>query len=184
MSIPGQQCALVVILVFIIIGFQRGWKRELVSLVFVMLSTLLIRIDTSDAFGAFIGRIPALFAFLTGTQAPENTSPPTFLVGPFWSLIIFSALVGLGYYVGNKVFPKPGAPQERLIGIVPAIIAGAFIVNYMIQYFASVSPSNSNSVSLDLQATSPESYVPVIIVVIIVALVGALIAARVRKAKK
>jgi hypothetical protein len=186
MQIPGQQCALVALVVFIIVGFQRGWRRELVSLVFVMLATLLIHKDTSDALGAFLGRLPAIFAYMTGTQAPADNGQAAnggFLGGPFWSLIIFAGLVALGYYVGNKVFPRPTTPQERFIGIVPAIIAGAFFISYMTEYLRSINVvSGGNNVSVNLQSPDPANYVPIVVVIGIIALVAALIAARVKRA--
>jgi|SRR5689334_4289651 len=186
MQIPGQQCALVAIVLFIILGFQRGWRRELVSLVFVMLATLLINKGTSDALGAFLARLPASFALMTGGQATATSSQPatSFLGGPFWSLVIFAGIIVLGYYIGNRVFPKPATPQERFIGIVPAIIAGAFVISYMTSYLHSINlvADGSQNVNLNLQSPDPASYVPIVVVIGIIALVAALIAARVKRA--
>lgn len=186
LQIPGQQCALVAIIVFIIVGFQRGWRRELVSLVFIMLATLLIHPDTSDALGAFLGRLPTTFAVMTGQPAPAQTTASStgFLGGPFWSLVIFGGLVVLGYYTGDKVFPRPSTPQERFIGIIPAIIAGAFIISYMTAYLRSANlvTNGGRDVSFNFTSPDPANYVPIVVVIGIIALVGALIAARVKRA--
>lgn len=186
MQIPGQQCALVAIVVFIIVGFQRGWRRELVSLVFVMLASLLVHKDTSDALGAFLGRFPAIFAYMLGTAPAPSAiqSSSGFLGGPFWSFVIFLGIAGLGYFIGNRVFPKPTTPQERFIGIVPAIIAGAFVISYMTSYLSSIGlvANGSQNVNVNLQSPDPANYVPVVVVIGIIALVAALVAARVKRA--
>src|SRR5436305_3070077 len=130
----GFQCFFIAILAFIVIGYQRGWRRELISLVFVLLASVLIHADTSDSLSTFLGRISAFFVFMTtGTSAP-STSPLNFLGGPVWSLIIFAGIVLLGYFVGGKVFPKPATPTERFLGIIPSILSGAFILGYLRSY--------------------------------------------------
>jgi hypothetical protein len=91
---------------------------------------------------------------------------------------VFLLIVGLGYYIGNRAFPKPGMPQERFVGIVPAIISGAFILAYL----SSMLPrSNGNLVTVAVQAPDPANYVPVIFAIAIVSLVVALVAARAKK---
>lgn len=188
MSLPftDQQCFIVVMLAFIVLGFQRGWKRELVSLVFILLAFFLVRPDSSRTLGEFITRLPSTFAYMfTGSantsQAPNvipasATSP----MAPFWSLIIFILIAALGYYISLKAFPKPSTPHERLIGIVPAVISGAFALAYLSGYFPKAANGRSNF-TVAVQAPDPGNYVPVIFFVIIVSLVIALIVARTRK---
>ena len=172
----SQTLFLLVMLVFAFIGFQRGWKREVVSLVFVVLAAILIRPNTSDSVGGFFNRLPSMFAYLSGQPQPEQhqATVGNFFTGPTWSFFIFVGLCLLGYYIGNRVFPKPATPQERFIGIIPAIIAGAFVLAYLTQYVQTVSVSTPN----------PSNYVAIIFIVAIVALVVALIAGRVKKAKR
>jgi hypothetical protein len=183
MSLPftEQQCFFVAILAFVVIGFQRGWRRELVTLVFVLLAFFLIRPDSGRSFGEFLARIPAVFAYLLGgTAAPPTTTADqvSSFLGPWGPLLIFAAIVALGYYIGNKAFPKPALPTERFIGIIPAIIYGAFILAYL----SSILPkSQGNLVTVAVQAPDPSNYVPVIFAIAIVALVVALVAARAKK---
>lgn len=163
------------ILVFIVLGFQRGWRRELVSLVFVLLACFLVTPSTSDGLSMFLGQIPRAFALLTNpASAPPPPTSPGFFSGPWWSLAIFAGLIFLGYVVGNKVFPKPATPPEQFIGIIPAVISGAFIFWYLSRY--------QPTPVIDLSATGPTAYIPVIFVILILALVVALISARVKKA--
>ncbi len=182
LPIDGPQCFFIAILAFIVIGFQRGWRRELVSLVFALLASVLIRSNTSDAVGGFLGRIPAFFAFLTNSQPPAtSTQPVSFLAGPMWSLIIFVGLVVLGYVVGNRAFPKPATPVERFIGIVPGVITGAVVLGYMTNYLRAEG-AGSQRLTFNVPSPDPASYIPLIFVIAIVALVIALISARMRKA--
>lgn len=182
MSLPftEQQCFFVAILVFVVIGFQRGWRRELVSLVFVLLAVFLVRPDSARTFGLFLARLPAVFAYLVGGSAQANTFSPDAagLLGPWGLLLIFALVIILGYYIGNRAFPRPAAPQERFIGIVPAIISGAFILAYL----TSVLPkSGGNQVTLALEAPDPSNFIPVIFVIAIIALMVGLVAARAKK---
>ncbi|GCE27046.1 hypothetical protein KDA_25300 [Dictyobacter alpinus] len=185
MSLPftEQQCFFVAILVFVVVGFQRGWRRELVSLVFILLASFLVHQDTSNAVGSFINRLPAVIGYAAGaSQQPQTSLATGFLGGPFWSLIIFAALVALGYYVGNKAFPRPFTPQERFIGIVPAVIAGAFVLGYLSNYFRTT--AGRSTVSVDVQSPDPLNYVAIIFLIAIIAITVAVIASRRKAAKK
>jgi hypothetical protein len=178
----GPGCFFVAILAFIVLGFQRGWRREVISLVFVLLASVLIHPETSDAIGAFLGRIPAVFAFLTGTTvSPGSTQSLSLLGGPVWSLVIFAGLVVLGYVVGNRVFGKPATPQERFIGIVPGVLSGAFILWFLSNYIQTV--THQAVAPVNVTDVDPGKYVPAIFVIAILALVVALIAGRIKKAQ-
>ena len=183
-SLPftDQQCFFVVMLAFIVIGFQRGWRRELVSLVFVLLGVFLVRPDSSRTFAQFLARLPGTITFfMTGTPQPSVAGPTTTPLGAWGSLLLFAIVMGIGYFVGNKAFPaKPATPHERFIGIVPAVISGAFVL----AYFSSFFPKNAAGQSLftvAVQPPDPANYVPVIFVIAVVAVVIALIAARAKK---
>ena len=176
----GPGCFFIAILAFVVLGFRHGWRREVISLVFVLLATALIHSNTSDGISSFLGRIPTGFAFLMGATPPPP-QPVSFIGGPVWSLFIFLGLVILGYFVAFKVFPGKPAPPERFIGIIPGVISGAFILWYVMSYIQTT--ANDSKLSFDLAATDPSKYVPVIFVIAILALVVAAIAARAKKAQ-
>ncbi|HEX4203056.1 MAG TPA: CvpA family protein [Ktedonobacteraceae bacterium] len=182
LPISSQQCFFIAILVFIVIGFVRGWRREVISLVFVLLAVILVGPSTSQTVGNFLDRLPATLGFLFGlcTTCNQSTTAQPGAMAPFWSLILFIFIVLLGYLIGNRVFSRPGEPHERFIGIVPAVIAGAFIMGYLSRYF--INQTGQNRVSIALPAPDPTNFVPIIIVILIVAVVIGLIAARSRKA--
>ena len=184
MSLPftDQQCFFVAMLAFVVVGFQRGWRRELVSLVFILMAALLVNPNNSKNFGQFFARLPGTVTFLL-TGVPQKTTvqaQSASFFGPWGSLLLFALIVALGYYIGHRAFPaKPATPQERFLGIVPAVISGAFVLAYLSNFFPK---SNGHSVQILLQAPDPGNFVPVIFVIAVVAVVIALVtAARAKK---
>lgn len=184
LPLNSQQCFFITMLVFIVVGFTRGWRREVISLVFVLLAVFLIHPDTSDALNGFFARLGNFISYLSGSGEPLNSPPSSsgisFLSGPFWSLVIFLLIAVLGYYVGNRVFPPPSTTHERFIGIIPAIITGAFVLFYMSSY----ARSTGGSANLQVQVAPPDptTFAPTIFVLALVALVIGLIASRFKKA--
>ncbi|WP_220194087.1 hypothetical protein [Ktedonospora formicarum] len=153
---------------------------------FVLLGVFLIRPDSGKTFMDFLGRLPQVFGFLVtgssssgGAQTPAQTT--NFFLGPWGAIVLFAAIVGLGYYIGNKAFPKPGTPHERFLGVIPGIVAGAFILAYL----SSLIPKTATGQSLftvAVQAPDPGNFVPVLFLIAIVAVIVALIASRAKKA--
>ncbi len=184
MSLPftDQQCFFVAILVFAVAGFQRGWRRELVSLVFILLAVFLVRPDSSKTFSQVVSRVPSTFSFLvTGTaQGGGGGAVSGGFLGPLGSLLIFLVIVAIGYVVGNKAFGRPTTPQERFIGIIPAIVSGAFVLAFLSNFFPKDAAGRS-LFTVAVQPPDPGNYLPVLFVIAVVALVVALIAARTKK---
>lgn len=184
LPLTSQQCFFITILAFIVMGFTRGWRREVMTLVFVLLAVVLIHPDTSDALNGFLSRLGNFISYLSGSggqlNAPPSSPGISFLGGPFWSLVIFMLIVLLGFYVGSRVFPPPNTAHERFIGIIPAVISGAFILFYLSSY----AKSNGGSANLQVQVAPPDpsTFVPVIFVLALIALVIGLIASRFKKA--
>src|SRR5258708_25885693 len=184
LPLADYQCFYIAILAFIVIGFQRGWRRELVSLVFVLLGFfILISPNSSRTFFDFVARLPSVLAYLfSGSTQGSTIAPPANFLGPWGSLLLFAVVVGLGYYVGNRAFPKRAALAERFIGVIHGIISGAFIIGFVNVFLkAGASTPGSSNVTVNVQAPDPSSYVPVILVIAIVAVVVALIASRTKK---
>jgi hypothetical protein len=179
MSLPFSQtqCFFVAILVFIGVGLQRGWRRELVSLVFILLASFLVNQSTSGDVGLFLGRF---FSALMNSPASQTAQATGFLAGPFWSLVIFVGLVVLGYYVGNQAFPKPVNAQERCIGVIPAVIGGAFVLGYLSNYFT----ATGGHVMVDVESPNPGNYITVIFFIVVVAIVVAVVASWKKTVKK
>ena len=177
-----QQCFFVAMLAFAIVGFRRGWKREVVTLIFVLLAFFLINRQSAEAFDQFLGRVPNVVSVIM-TGATQPVQSPTFLSGMgTWGLLMaFGLIVALGYYVGLRAFPAaPGTPLERFIGVVPAIISGAFMLVFLRNNF--FVPTNSNVVVVPVLAPDPGKYVSALFVIAILSVVVGLVWTRAKKA--
>jgi hypothetical protein len=169
----------IAILIGMILGFQRGWRREVVSLVFVLLAAFLVNVKTSDFVGNFLSHIPGAITILLGGTPSQPPQGPL-INGPVPSLLIFAGVIVLGYFVGNRVFPKPATPPERIIGIIPGVLSGVFVLWYLKGFIEQA--TGRPSIPLDFAEADPGKYVPVIFVIGVLALVVAVIAARAKKA--
>ena len=74
LSLGGLQFFFIVIVIFAILGFQRGWRRELVTFGFTMGGLLLLFIDQGRWLADFIfNKLPQI-----GGMVVENSSVVTF----------------------------------------------------------------------------------------------------------
>jgi hypothetical protein len=186
MTLPftEQQCFFVAIFAFIVAGFYRGWRREVISLVFILLGIFIAQPATASAIGAFLDRLPALINYLlTGTPAPPAPlQAPQISFGVAGTLLLFALIVALGYYVGNRAFPKPATPAERFIGVVPALISGAAVLYYLNN--SSIFTKNANgqeNLAAVFQIPDPAAYVPLLFLIALIAVIVALISNRTAK---
>src|SRR5579863_929663 len=107
-SIPfsATQCFFFIMFAFAVGGFIRGWRRECISLIFVLLAAILVHPSTNSNFGVFFARLTSSVGYLiSGKAAPvasvSQTSGTPSSFGPFWAMLIFALIVALGYYIGN-----------------------------------------------------------------------------------
>jgi hypothetical protein len=182
LPLTSQECFFFTMFVFIAFGFTRGWRREIMSLVFILLAVAIVHPDTSNVLNSFLARVGNFITYLSGSgQLSASPSSPglSFLGGPFWSLVIFGLIVLLGYYVGNRVFPAPSTTHDRFLGVIPAIISGAFVLFYLSSY-AKITGGQAN-LQVQLPPPDPGTFTPVVFVVALIALVAGLIASRQKK---
>jgi Colicin V production protein len=172
----------IIIIVFAIIGFYRGWRREIISLVFALGSVLFLYLGGGKGLAQFVFvKIPVLFEDLFASASGPRTQPPPpsnsaiFLV----SIVAFVAVVVIGYFVGNKAFPKPAQPGERFLGIIPGIITGYVLIYYIVFVFAK-SPLITFGVATPDQKVVG-NYVLVIFLVAVAAAIAGLLASRAKK---
>jgi hypothetical protein len=180
-----EQCFFISMFAFGVVGFRRGWRREVISLVFVLLAVVLVRPYTSDILNGFLVRLGNAIAYLSGsgqlTSSPPSSQSLSFLGGPFWSLVIFILIVALGYYIGYKAFEGPKTPHERFLGIIPALISGAFVLFYLSDYVTNTEGPGNHQIQVPMP--DPSSFVPTIIIFSIISLITAFVASRLKKKK-
>lgn len=188
-SLGGLQFFFIVILVFAVIGFQRGWRREVVSFGFSMGALLLLFIDQGKWLADFLfDKIPQIGQLIVGGAANTPTASANATDLLITKVIVLALMVGLGYLIGNKAFPRPNTPQERLFGILPAIVGGYFLVFYLTNYLIPTSSTGSTSqVTVGIDTPSQNTVgnsVLIIFIIAVVVVVAALIAANAKKPSK
>jgi hypothetical protein len=95
------------------------------------------------------------------------------------TVITFALIIGAGYLIGNKAFPKPATPAERLLGILPAIVSGYFLMLYVTNVLTKTSLITFG-VATPSQGTVG-NYMLIIFIVAVVVVVAALIATSAKK---
>lgn len=181
--LTSAQFIFIFVLIFGLVGFWRGWRRELFSMGFTLIAVLFLFVGGAGGLAQFVlVRFPEIVGYITdyaigarpGTIPNPNST--AVLMTAVATLIVIAAL---GYFVGNKVFPAPKVPAERFLGIIPGMVTGFALITYISRLFAS-----SPVITFGLSTPNPSNlgnYIFFIIVAAIVALVIGLIAARAKK---
>ena len=162
MVIGTFQCFLFFLLITAIIGFTRGWMREVITMA-IILGAVLFLLNGGDGLiqqFLFVNLPNALHVLFFGAAAsdpPDPTSSPTrdFL----FSSAAFVGLMALGYGVGHKYGQPATTNQHHVLGILPGLVSGSSMAYYV---------SNSILPSMTLDLSSPSGvitrfYLPIIL---------------------
>jgi len=181
-QLSAPQCFFLAIIAFGVIGFQRGWRQEIISLAFTLTGILFLVFGSLGlAQFVFINLPRAMQALLSGTAS--GTAPPA-MTGSDPRVAIstgvaFIVFIALGYLISFRVAPKAVNAAERILGVIPAVISGYAILTFVTAAFGKtalftvgVSTPNQSLIG---------SYLLVIFVVVVVAVIVALIAASSKK---
>jgi Colicin V production protein len=181
MQLTAQEYFFFIIVIMGVVGFIRGWRREIVSLAFLLAAILFLAVGGGTWITNLIFvRIP--FAFGNSTQAPPTPSANTFTLT---TIITFLVIVALGYLIGNRAFAKPGQPFERIMGIIPGIIAGVAIYTLIAN-----TPIAALLRSINIRASSPDqgvvgsSLLLLFLIVVAVVIIGLISASAKKSAPK
>lgn len=172
---------IITIIIMGMIGFQRGWKREVISLVGVIVSVafLLIQGGPVVAFIVFVG-VPFLIQAV-GNKAQNTGVPPQSLPGPdvaavtVASIVCFFLIIALGYVIGSKLVDKPNKPVQHLLGLIPAAISGYILATYVfakLPLFAGLPFLSSQLIKMDFSAPNSLFISVIAILVVAVALIA------------
>lgn len=183
LQMTAPQCFFLVILAFAVVGFQRGWKRELVSLGFSLGAVLFLYLGGGNGLAQFVFvRLPVIAQVVVSNNgkapAPSTTAVPAVDI-LITTIVTFVVIIGAGYLIGNKAFPKPASPPERLLGILPAIVSGYFLMLYVTTVLTKTSLITFG-VSTPNQGVVG-NYMLIIFIVAVVVVVAALIATSAKK---
>jgi uncharacterized membrane protein required for colicin V production len=178
------QFYLIVIAIFAIIGFARGWRREVISMAFIVPTVLFLYAGGGNGLaGFFLQRIPYGTNFLTGGAVGPKSLPPAPVANQVLvvSVITLIAAIALGFLVGNRIKPE-GTPTERFIGIIPGLVEGVAIVTMIGRLFAS-----NPQITVGTATPNPNNLgngFLVIFLIAVAALIIGLLARRVGKGSK
>lgn len=181
MQLTAQDYFFFIIIITGIVGFIRGWRREIVSLAFLFAAILFLAVGGGSWITNLIFvRIPYVFG--NGSQVPQAPAANTITLT---TIITFLAIVVLGYVVGNRAFPKPSLPFDRIMGIIPGIIAGIALYTLIAN-----TPVAALLSSIDIKASTPDqgvvgnSLLLLFLIVIAVVIIGLISASAKKSAPK
>jgi len=177
-QLSATQLFYIAIIIFGVIGFSRGWRREVVSLAFVLTGVLFLYLNGGEYLAKFFFQyLPRLIGFILTDKVSARPPDPSRTLVIITTLITFIVIVIAGYLVGNRAFEKAKTPADRFLGVIPAVITGFAIVT------SSIFVGNTLfTVAIEpIRLSSAGSYMLVIFIVAIVALVLGLIAASAKK---
>ena len=179
--LTAPQCFFIAILAFGVLGFYRGWRREVVSMAFSLAGVLFLYLGGGKSLAEFVfKRLPVILQVVSGGTSSTKPSPPPSDVNVLATTIIaFVAIVALGYIIGNRAFPKAVTPADRFLGVIPAVITGYALITYVTNVFAK-SPLITIGVNTPSQSLVG-NYLLIIFVVAVVAVIAGLIAANAKK---
>ena len=125
------------IIIFGIIGYRRGWQRETVSLLFILVGLGFLNLNG----GTYLSKL--LYQFLENKPISDTAllhSHHNVLV--FVTIASLIVIVALGYIIGSRS-PKAKDGQARTLGLIPGFITGA-VIGAELTYF--LLPSSGKSV--------------------------------------
>ncbi len=117
------------ILAFAWSGYRHGWKRAILSLLFIVLGLVFLFLSG----GAFLARL--LYQLLLDVNLTEQqltASHPTLVL--ITSISAVAIIIGLGYIFGRRTYSFPTFPQDRVLGIIPGAITGALVAAYVTNF--------------------------------------------------
>jgi hypothetical protein len=109
------------IIIFGVIGYQRGWQRETVSLLFIIVGIAFLNLNG----GTYLSKL--LYQFLEGKSiSDKNLLHSHANVWLFVTIASLVVIIVLGYIISSRN-PKPKDGQARTLGLIPGLITGAVI---------------------------------------------------------
>ncbi len=177
----SQQCFVFAIVAFGVIGFWRGWRREVISLAFALTGVLFLLLNGGDALAQLVFvKTPVVLHYIFSSGPVSTPAKPDAIAVLTVTLITFVVIVVVGYIVGNRAFPgKNLSPAERLLGVLPGLVTGYFLITYIANIF-NKSPLITVGFGTPTQNVVT-NYVPLLIIVAIVVVIAGLIASRAKK---
>src|SRR5947209_18553413 len=116
-QLTAPQCFFLAIIAFGVLGFQRGWRREIISLAFILTGILFLVFGSLGvAQFVFVNLPHAAQALLSGSST--NQSASTITAGDwrvaFFTALVFIVFIALCYLISNRLCAKHSGTAERV----------------------------------------------------------------------
>lgn len=158
------------IIIFAILGYQRGWRREIVSLLFIIMGVVFLNLSG----GNYLSRL--LYQFLLGKPISKTdlASHPNVLL--FVTIASLAVIIAFGYVIGNRLFQKkPPIAQDRTLGLIPGIIAGAVVAAELTYYLLPDSRKSvitTGTILLNLNFLVNPTVLLIFVIAVVVVVIG------------
>jgi hypothetical protein len=137
MTISSGQCVFVILLLAAFIGLWRGWMREIITMGILLAAILFLStVGNALLYRFFFVNLAASFhALLSGSSVnvgSDASSAQNADGDTAFTLVTFSSLTLMGYFIGHKAGKPPTVATHRLVGIIPGAINGIAITFYTV----------------------------------------------------
>src|SRR5258708_14112510 len=119
-QLTAPQCFFLAIIAFGVFGFQRGWRREIISLAFILTGILFLVFGSLGVAQFVFVNLPRAAQALLSASSTSQPAPTITARDPrvaFSTALGFIVFIVLGYLLSNIGFPKPPAPPQHICGL-------------------------------------------------------------------
>lgn len=160
---------LISIIIFGIIGYRRGWQRETVSLLFIIVGVVFLNLSG----GTYLSKL--LYQFLEGKSISDanllRSHPNVLTAVTIASLVV---IIALGYIISSRS-PKPKDGQGRTLGLIPGIITGAVIgaeLTYILLPSSGKSVITTGTIQMNLNFLGNLTVLLIFVIAVVVVVIG------------
>lgn len=143
------QCFLLMLLVGAVIGFWRGWVREVITCA-VILGAVLFLIAGGENLLAHLLFVALPNALHSGAASATDKGVPRSAVAGL-SAFVLTAMTVVGFMLGNHFGSNPSQHTHRWSGVIPGVVSSSALAYYLSRsLFAGTqvalhSPTDSNA---------------------------------------
>jgi len=164
-------------IIFGILGYQRGWRRETVSLLFLIVGVVFLNLSG----GYYLSKL--LYQFLEGKSISDASllrGHPNVL--PVVTIASLAVIIALGYGIGNNIFRNEKlSSQDRTLGLIPGIIAGAVVAAELTYYLLpGTEKTVISTIQMNLNFIGNLTVLLIFVIAVVVVVIG-LMATRTKK---
>lgn len=167
MTISQAQLTVLTLLITGVIGFKRGWAREVITTAIVLGTLLFLELGGGTL-------LTTLFSgAASGAGGGASTASCYNMTGSL-SDLVFGGMTAIGYYAGNRHGTNPVSGNHRVTGIIPGVITGGAISFWVGQHLF----SHAQGILNILGAFGFLASLPVLLILGVIGLVSALFVSR------